>query len=99
MLRCTEIWMSRYGTLSSVRAVSTDVRLDIPVALGEVRVQVVKWPRIYVHYRGIVLQNDFRCWSEEFRLLVLRSPRVIEVLSRLVSERGAPVLLRSDNGA
>ena len=28
----------------------------------------------------------------------IRSPRVIEVLSRLVSERGAPVLLRSDNG-
>jgi len=28
----------------------------------------------------------------------IRSPQVIEVLSRLVSERGAPVLLRSDNG-
>jgi len=28
----------------------------------------------------------------------IRSPRVIEVLSRLVSERGAPALLRSDNG-
>jgi putative transposase len=28
----------------------------------------------------------------------IRSPRVIEVLSRLVSERGAPVFLRSDNG-
>ena len=28
----------------------------------------------------------------------IRSPRVIEVLSRLVSERGAPNLLRSDNG-
>jgi len=28
----------------------------------------------------------------------LRSPRVIEVLSRLVSERGAPAFLRSDNG-
>ena len=28
----------------------------------------------------------------------LRSPRVIEVLSRLVSERGAPKVLRSDNG-
>jgi putative transposase len=28
----------------------------------------------------------------------IRSPRVIEVLSRLVSERGAPVRLRSDNG-
>jgi putative transposase len=28
----------------------------------------------------------------------LRSTRVIEVLSRLVSERGAPVFLRSDNG-
>ena len=28
----------------------------------------------------------------------LRSPRVIEVLSRLVSERGAPDFLRSDNG-
>ena len=28
----------------------------------------------------------------------LRSPRVIEVLSRLVSERGAPKFLRSDNG-
>jgi putative transposase len=28
----------------------------------------------------------------------IRSPRVIEVLSRLISERGAPVLLRSDNG-
>jgi hypothetical protein len=27
----------------------------------------------------------------------IRSPRVIEMLSRLVSERGAPVLLRSDN--
>jgi hypothetical protein len=27
----------------------------------------------------------------------LRSPRVIEVLSRLVSERGAPRFLRSDN--
>jgi putative transposase len=28
----------------------------------------------------------------------IRSPRVIEVLSRLVSERGAPMFLRSDNG-
>jgi len=28
----------------------------------------------------------------------IRSPRVIEVLSRLVSERGAPLFLRSDNG-
>jgi putative transposase len=28
----------------------------------------------------------------------IRSPRVIEVLSRLVSERGAPACLRSDNG-
>jgi putative transposase len=28
----------------------------------------------------------------------IRSPRVIEVLSRLVSERGAPAYLRSDNG-
>jgi putative transposase len=28
----------------------------------------------------------------------IRSPRVIEVLSRLVSERGAPATLRSDNG-
>jgi putative transposase len=28
----------------------------------------------------------------------IRSPRVIEVLSRLVSERGAPLYLRSDNG-
>jgi putative transposase len=28
----------------------------------------------------------------------IRSPRVIEVLSRLVSERGAPSFLRSDNG-
>jgi putative transposase len=28
----------------------------------------------------------------------IRSPRVIEVLSRLVSERGAPTFLRSDNG-
>jgi putative transposase len=28
----------------------------------------------------------------------IRSPRVIEVLSRLVSERGAPSYLRSDNG-
>jgi putative transposase len=28
----------------------------------------------------------------------IRSPRVIEVLSRLVSERGAPNFLRSDNG-
>ncbi len=28
----------------------------------------------------------------------IRSPRVIEVLSRLVSERGTPVLLRSNNG-
>ena len=27
----------------------------------------------------------------------IRSPRVIEVLSRLVSERGAPILLRSNN--
>ena len=27
----------------------------------------------------------------------IRSPRVIEVLSRLVSERGAPLYLRSDN--
>jgi len=27
----------------------------------------------------------------------LRSPRVIEVLSQLVSERGAPAFLRSDN--
>jgi len=28
----------------------------------------------------------------------IRSPRVIDVLSRLVSERGAPLYLRSDNG-
>jgi len=28
----------------------------------------------------------------------IRSPRIIEVLSRLVSERGAPAFLRSDNG-
>jgi putative transposase len=28
----------------------------------------------------------------------IRSPRVIDVLSRLVSERGAPSFLRSDNG-
>ncbi len=28
----------------------------------------------------------------------IRSPRVIEVLAKLVSERGAPALLRSDNG-
>ena len=28
----------------------------------------------------------------------IRSPRVIEVLSRLVSQRGAPAFLRSDNG-
>jgi putative transposase len=28
----------------------------------------------------------------------IRSPRVIEVLSRLVSEHGAPTFLRSDNG-
>jgi putative transposase len=28
----------------------------------------------------------------------IRSPRVIDVLSRLVSERGAPTFLRSDNG-
>lgn len=28
----------------------------------------------------------------------IRSPRVIEVLSRLISERGAPAYLRSDNG-
>ena len=28
----------------------------------------------------------------------IRSPRVIEVLSRLVSERGPPLYLRSDNG-
>ena len=28
----------------------------------------------------------------------MRSPRVIEVLSRLVSARGAPTFLRSDNG-
>ena len=28
----------------------------------------------------------------------IRSPRVIDVLSRLVSERGAPLFLRSDNG-
>jgi putative transposase len=28
----------------------------------------------------------------------IRSPRVIEVLSRLISERGAPAILRSDNG-
>ena len=28
----------------------------------------------------------------------IRSPRVIDVLSRLVSERGAPRFLRSDNG-
>ena len=40
--------MSRYGILSSARAVSTNVRLDIPVALGEVCVQVIKWPRFYV---------------------------------------------------
>jgi hypothetical protein len=38
------IWMSRYGTLSSARAVSTDVRLDIPVASGEVRVKEIKRP-------------------------------------------------------
>jgi putative transposase len=28
----------------------------------------------------------------------IRSARVIEVLARLVSERGAPLYLRSDNG-
>ncbi len=28
----------------------------------------------------------------------IRSARVIEVLSRLVSDRGAPAVLRSDNG-
>jgi putative transposase len=28
----------------------------------------------------------------------IRSPRVIEMLSHLVSERGAPTFLRSDNG-
>ena len=28
----------------------------------------------------------------------IRSPRVIDVLSRLVSERGPPEFLRSDNG-
>jgi putative transposase len=28
----------------------------------------------------------------------IRSPRVMEVLSRLVSARGAPAFLRSDNG-
>ena len=28
----------------------------------------------------------------------IRSPRVIDVLSRLISERGAPLYLRSDNG-
>ena len=28
----------------------------------------------------------------------IRSPRVIEVLARLVGERGAPAFLRSDNG-
>jgi putative transposase len=37
---------------------------------------------------GLVIEVDGR----------IRSPRVIEVLSRLVSERGAPLYLRSDNG-
>ncbi len=37
---------------------------------------------------GLVIEVDSR----------IRSSRVIEVLSRLVSERGAPLTLRSDNG-
>jgi hypothetical protein len=44
--------MSRYGILSSGRVVSINVRLDIPVALGEVRLQVSKWPLIHVRCRG-----------------------------------------------
>ena len=35
------------------------------------------------------------CFQHDGRI---RSPRVIDVLSRLVSERGAPLYLRSDNG-
>ena len=50
--RCTRIWMNRYGILSSARAVSTNVRLDIPVALGEVRVEEIKWPRISCQIPG-----------------------------------------------
>jgi putative transposase len=38
--------------------------------------------------KGLVIDVDGR----------IRSPRVIEVMSRLVSERGTPAYLRSDNG-
>ena len=41
-----------------------------------------------VHKEGLAIDVDGR----------IRSPRVIEVLARLVSERGAPAFLRSDNG-
>ena len=34
------------------RGLSTDVRLDIPVALGEVHVQVSKWPRFSCQISG-----------------------------------------------
>src|SRR5207342_2071343 len=41
-----------------------------------------------VHRGGLAIDVDGR----------IRSPRMIEVLSRLVSARGAPSFLRSDNG-
>ena len=37
-------------------------------------------------------------WTKEGLAIEVRSPRVIEVLSRRVRERGAPLYLRSDNG-
>ena len=44
--------MSRYEILSSVKAVSTNARLDIPVALGEGAIPVIKLPLIHVCFRG-----------------------------------------------
>jgi hypothetical protein len=37
---------------SSGVAVSINARLDIPVALGEAAIQVIKWPLIHVCFRG-----------------------------------------------
>ncbi len=40
------------GRSPGAAAVSTNVRLDIPVALGEVRVEEIKWPRISCQIPG-----------------------------------------------
>jgi hypothetical protein len=51
--------MSHYGTLSSARAESTNVRPDIPVASGEVRVKGVSLMQINIHI-GKLVDTIFR---------------------------------------